>query len=438
MTVPPPATFRHTITKLRWWIAAALFASTIINYLDRQTLSLLAPHLKIQFHWSNTDYAYIVIAFRAAYSIGQTVFGRLIDRIGTRRGLSLTVAWYSIVSLLTPLAHGFYSFAFFRFLLGAGESANWPAATKAVAEWFPKQERGLATAFFDSGSSVGGAIAPFVILSIYFRWGWRPAVAIPGLLGFLWIIMWRWLYHPPSSHPRISEAELKLIEKETERAGAAGARGLRWHELLALPQTWGVIIARAFTDPVWFFVTDWFPIYLVAKGIDLRSGLLAVWVPFIAADLGNFFGGAASGWLIKRGWSLGRARKAIVVFGGIGVTLLIPTVLTTNIYLITVLFALATFSYAAFSTIANVLPSDLYQSNSVASVSGMSGTAAGLGTIVAFSLIGRVSDLRQGTATHVFDPIVIVAGIIPFLGMLLVLVLVRNTKETLQGRVRPI
>jgi MFS transporter, ACS family, aldohexuronate transporter len=438
MTVTPPATFRRTITKLRWWIATALFASTIINYLDRQTLSLLAPHLKIQFHWSNTDYAYIVIAFRAAYSIGQTVLGRLIDRIGTRRGLSLTVAWYSIVSLLTPLANGFYSFAFFRFLLGAGESANWPAATKAVAEWFPKQERGLATAFFDSGSSVGGAIAPFVVLSIYYRWGWRPAVAIPGLLGFVWIILWRWLYHPPSSHPLISETERKLLETDTEKASAPGAKGLRWHELLALPQTWGVIIARAFTDPVWFFVTDWFPIYLVAKGIDLRSGLLAVWVPFIAADLGNFFGGAASGWLIKRGWSLGKARKAVVVFGGIGVMLLIPTVLTTSIYLITVLFALATFSYAAFSTIANVLPSDLYPSHSVASVSGMSGTAAGLGTIVAFSLIGHVSDLRQGTATHVFDPIVMVAGIIPFLGMLLVLMLVRNTKETFQGRVRPI
>ena len=438
MTVTPPATFRRTITKLRWWIATALFASTIINYLDRQTLSLLAPHLKIQFHWSNTDYAYIVIAFRAAYSIGQTVLGRLIDRIGTRRGLSLTVAWYSIVSLLTPLARGFYSFAFFRFLLGAGESANWPAATKAVAEWFPKQERGLATAFFDSGSSVGGAIAPFVILPIYFRWGWRPAVAIPGLLGFVWIILWRWLYHPPSSHPLVSEDERKLLENETEKTSAPGAQGLRWHELLALPQTWGVIIARAFTDPVWFFVTDWFPIYLVAKGIDLRSGLLAVWVPFIAADLGNFFGGAASGWLIKRGWSLGKARKAVVVFGGIGVMLLIPTVLTTSIYLITVLFALATFSYAAFSTIANVLPSDLYPSQSVASVSGMSGTAAGLGTIVAFSLIGHVSDLRQGTATHVFDPIVMVAGIIPFLGMLLVLMLVRNTKETFQGRVRPI
>jgi len=199
-----------------------------------------------------------------------------------------------------------------------------------------------------------------------------------------------------------------------------------------------VVVARAFTDPVWFFVTDWFPIYLVAKGIDLRSGFVAVWVPFIAADLGNFFGGGLSGWLIKRGWSLGMARKAITIFGGVGVTLLIPTVFTTNLFLITTLFALSTFSYAAFSTIANVLPSDLYESGSVATVSGISGTAAGVGTIIAFKLIGHYSDLRQGTATHVFDPIVIIAGLIPFVGMILVLLLVRNSRATERGLVREI
>jgi len=429
---------RHTISRLRWWIAAVLFASTIINYLDRQTLSLLAPFLKIQYHWSNTDYANIVIAFRVAYSIGQTLFGRLMDRIGTRKGLTLTVAWYSLVSVLTPLASGLYSFAAFRFLLGAGESANWPAATKAVSEWFPKQERGLATAFFDSGSSVGGAIAPFVVLSIYFRWGWRPAVAIPGLLGFLWIILWRKIYRPPESHPLISDSERRFIAEDKRDIASDIEPRPRWRDLLALPQTWGVVVARAFTDPVWFFVTDWFPIYLVAKGIDLRSGFVAVWVPFIAADLGNFFGGGLSGWLIKRGWSLGAARKAITVFGGVGVTLLIPTVFTTNLFLITTLFALSTFSYAAFSTIANVLPSDLYESGSVATVSGISGTAAGVGTIIAFKLIGHYSDLRQGTATHVFDPIVIIAGLIPFAGMILVLLLVRNSKAAKQGLVREI
>src|SRR5881394_2173969 len=420
----------RAIHALRWWIGAALFASTIINYIDRQTLSLLAPYLKVDYHWSNTDYAYLVIAFRFAYSIGQTVLGRLIDRIGTRRGLTLTVAAYSLVSILTPLANGFYSFGFFRFLLGAGESANWPAATKAVSEWFPKEERGLATAFFDSGSSVGGAISPFIVLWIYFRWGWRPAFIVPGLLGLLWLVVWRRFYYPPEQHPRISEAERRMLAADKEGYEQPGSVRTRWQDLLKLPQTWGTIIAKTFTDPVWFFVTDWFPIYLVAKGIELRSGLLAVWVPFIAADLGNFFGGGLSGWLIKHGWSLGTARKAVVVFGGIGVLLLIPTIFTTNLYLITSLFALATFSYAAFSTIANVLPSDLYESGSVATVSGFGGTASGVGTIIAFKLIGHYSDLRQGTATHVFDPIIVVAGLIPFVGMILVLLLVRNTSAT--------
>ena len=427
---------RHTVSGLRWWIAAVLFASTVINYLDRQTLSWLSPYLKVQYHWSNTDYAHIVIGFRVAYAIGQTLFGRLIDRIGTRRGLTLTVAFYSLVSVFTPLARGLYTFGFLRFLLGAGESANWPGATKAVSEWFPKQERALATAFFDSGSSVGGALAPYVVLSIYFRWGWRPAVAVPGLLGFLWIILWRKIYHPPDAHPLISDAERNMLAQDKVDLDLPTTTRPRWRDLLKLPQTWGTIVARLFTDPVWYFVTDWFPIYLVAKGIDLRSGFIAVWIPFIAADLGNFFGGGVSGWLIKRGWSLGAARKAVVVFGGIGVLLLAPTIFTTHLFVITSLFALATFSYAAFSTIANVLPSDLFDSGSVASVSGLGGSASSIGTIIAFELIGHYSDLRQGTTTHVFDPIMVVAGLIPFVGMILVLLLVRNTKATRNGLVR--
>jgi len=425
---------------LRWWIGGILLASTIINYLDRQSLSLLAPYLKLQYHWTNTDYANIVIGFRLSYSIGQTVFGRFMDRIGTRRGLSLTVVFYSIVSVLTSMARGFYSFATFRFLLGAGESANWPAATKAVSEWFPARERGLATALFDSGSSVGGAIASWLILAIYFRWGWRPAFAIPGMLGFVWVLGWRWLYYPPESHPRISDAEKAMIlaDKQESPPTRPDGKPLCWRELLSLPQTWGAILAKALTDPVWFFVTDWFPIYLVAKGIELRTGLIAIWIPFLAADLGNFCGGGFSGYLINRGWSVGGARKAVVVFGGLGVTVLMATVFTTNVYMLALLFASATFSYAAFSTMANVLPSDLFHSESVASVSGLSGTAAGLGTVVAFKLIGHYSDARSALAGHSFDPIVIVAGLIPLIGMILVLLLVRNTDATRRGLVRPI
>lgn len=427
------------IRALRWWIGGILFASTVINYIDRQTLSILAPFLKQSYHWTNTDYANIAIAFRIAYSLGQTVCGRFIDRVGTRLGLTLSVIWYSIVSVLTSLARGLSSFTLFRFLLGAGESANWPGASKAVSEWFPKRERGLATAFYDSGSSIGGAVAPFLILPVYFRWGWRVAFVIPGLLGFLWLIAWRRLYRQPEEHPRISDAEKQMILADVrEPEAAAGARRLRWLELLKFPQTWGTIFSKGLTDPVWFFVTDWFPIYLVAKGISLKSGLIAVWLPFLAADLGNFFGGWASGHLIRQGWSLGAARKALVIFGGIGVTLLIPTIFTVNLYVITALFALATFSYASFSTIANVFPADLFKSDSVASVSGLSGTAAGVGTIVAFELIGHFSDARRAATTHAFDPIVIAAGLIPFLGMILVLLLVRNTRATDEGLVRRI
>jgi ACS family hexuronate transporter-like MFS transporter len=428
----------RAIPSLRWWIGGILFASTVINYLDRQTLSILAPFLKNEYHWTNTDYANIAIAFRLAYSIGQTVCGRQIDRLGTRLGLTISVTWYSIVSLLTSLARGIVSFSAFRFLLGAGESANWPGASKAVSEWFPNRERGLAAALYDSGSSVGGAIAPFLILPIYLRWGWRVAFVIPGLLGFLWLIVWRRMYYPPQEHPCISDAELQMILADRSEIDATPKPLRKWRDLLKLPQTWGVIVSKGLTDPVWFFVTDWFPIYLIAKGISLQNGLIAVWIPFLAADLGNFFGGGVSGYLIRRGWSLGAARKALVVFGGIGVMLLIPTVFTVNLYLITLLFALATFSYASFSTIANVLPTDLYTSESVASVSGMTGTAAGIGTIIAFKLIGHFSDARQAQSTHSFDPIVIAAGLIPFLGMLLVLLLVRNTRATDQGLVKRI
>ncbi|MEP6922802.1 MAG: MFS transporter [bacterium] len=414
------------ISNLRWWIGGLLFASTVINYIDRQTLSVLGPYLKIDYHWNNEQFALIVIAFRVAYSVGQTVSGRLLDRIGTRKGLTITVVWYSLAAMLTSLAVGIRSFAFFRFLLGAGESANWPAATKAVSEWFPKRERGWAVALFDSGSSVGGAIAPLLVIGLYKYFGsWRPAFVLTGTLGFLWLGAWRLLYHPPETHPRISESEREMImadRLDQETAEARTGPRLAWRDLIKLPQTWGVIAARTMTDPIWFFITDWFAIYLVTKGINPEQALLAFWIPFVAADLGNFFGGGISSWLIKRGWPVLRARKAVVVFGGLGMTLLIPTIFTSNLLALAGLFAVSTFAYASFSTMALVLPSDLYRSESVATVSGMSGTGAGVGTIISTYLIGYVSD------HYSFEPILITASLIPLVGMVLVLFLVRERR----------
>ncbi|HLH37198.1 MAG TPA: MFS transporter [Alloacidobacterium sp.] len=434
-TLSKPAKTRN----MRWWICAMLFASTAINYIDRQTLSLLAPFLKNTYHWTNSDYADLVIAFRVAYAIGQTASGRWLDKVGTRLGVTFTVLFYSVVSVLTPLANGFFSFMGFRFLLGVGESANWPAATKVVSEWFPAKERALATAFFDSGSSIGGALSPFLVLWIYFHWGWRPAFLVPGILGFIWLLIWRRFYFPPEQHPSISAQELAMLRRENSLMESAETTAkIRWRELLRLPQTWGVMAARGLTDPVWYFITDWFPVYLAGKGIDLRSGWVAIWIPFLAADLGNFAGGALSGYFVRRGWSLGWSRKIVVIIGGCGTMLLIPTVFTQNLWLITALFAISTFSYAAFSTIANVLPSDLYYSNGVATVSGLSGSCSGVGTIIVMKAVGYISDARAGRGGHAFDPVVIASGIIPVIAMLLVLLLVRNTKATEEGLVRPV
>jgi ACS family hexuronate transporter-like MFS transporter len=428
------------IRRLRWYIGALLFLSTVINYIDRQTLSVLAPIIKDEYHWTNSDFALIVIAFRIAYAFGQTASGRFLDRVGTRAGLSLTVAFYSAVAMLSSLATGLRSFALFRFLLGAGESANWPGATKAVSEWFPRRESGWAVALFDSGSSIGAAVAPFLVLWVYhFTGSWRPAFIVTGVLGFLWLPLFRWLYRSPEEHPRLSAEERQDIL--TNRASPRPAPGppdkpsaslLGYRTLLSLPQTWGIIVGKALTDPVWFFITDWFAIYLVSRGFKLEESLLAFWVPFLAADLGNFFGGGLSSALIRRGWRVGTARKLVVVLGALGMTLLIPTIYVTSLGALAACFAVATFAYAALSTMILNLPADIYPTRSVASVSGMSGTAAGIGTIAATYVTGVVAD------RYSFEPILMGASLIPLLAMLAVLALVRNNEATRRGVVSEI
>ena len=420
MTAP-----KNTIKNLRWYIGGLLFLSTVINYIDRQTLSVLAPTLKTQFNWSNTDYSYLIIAFRLAYAFGQTASGRMLDRLGTRTGLSIGVAFYSVAALLTSLATGLWSFSAFRFLLGAGESANWPGATKAVSEWFPRKESGWAVALFDSGSSIGGALAPFIVLGVYKYFGsWQPAFIVTGSLGFLWLILFRWLYRRPEDHPRLSDEERELILSERGETSTNNSPSLPYSTLLKLPQTWGIIISKSFTDPIWFFITEWFAIYLVTKGFDLDKSLLAWWSVFIAADAGNFLGGGISSSLIKRGWGVGNARKLIAVLGGIGMMFLIPSIYTNSLGWIVFFFSISTLAYAAFSTVILNLPADLYPTNSVASVSGMSGTGAGICTIIAMLAVGRVSD------KYSFEPILIAASFIPLLATLAVLVLIRNNQAT--------
>ena len=221
---------RLIVSNLRWWIGALLFASTVVNYIDRQALNVLAPYLKTEYHWSNSDFAWIVIAFRSSYAVVQLIGGRLVDVLGTRRGLGLAVAWYSVMAMLTSTASGFWSFCTFRFLLGAGEAANWPGATKAVSEWFPAKERAIAVALFDSGSAIGGAVAPALVVWLFHEFGtWRPVFLITGALGFLWLCVWMATYHRPEDHPHISESEREMIRKSrSARAKLRRSRALHF------------------------------------------------------------------------------------------------------------------------------------------------------------------------------------------------------------------
>jgi ACS family hexuronate transporter-like MFS transporter len=263
---------------------------------------------------------------------------------------------------------------------------------------------------------------------------WRPVFLITGTLGFLWLLLFRWSYHPPETHPRISPAERAYIladrEVEGTRADPAAAPG--YGRLLQLPQTWGIVIGKALTDPVWFFIADWFPIYLASRGFSLENALLAFWVPFVAADAGNFLGGGVSSYLIRRGYSVGTARKAVIAGGGLGMCLLMASLLFTSVVPLTLCFAIATCSYAALSTMLLNLPADVYPPGSVATVAGLGGAGAGLGTIAATYLTGVIAD------RYSFAPILVGASLVPVVAVAAVFLLVRNTRATSEGLVRRI
>ncbi|HKE22612.1 MAG TPA: MFS transporter [Bryobacteraceae bacterium] len=420
---------RRSIPNLRWWIGGLLFTSTVINYIDRQTISVLAPHLKTEFSWNNSEWALIVISFRVAYALMQTVAGRLLDWSGTRRGLLVSVGWYSFAAALTSAATGLRSFMFFRFLLGCGEAANWPGAAKTVSEWFPKAERGWAVALFDSGSSVGGALAPLLVLWIYRAFGnWRPVFLFTSALGLIWVLAWNAFYRAPENHPNLGEEERKTIlisrqqeaRLEMQAMVSSGGRRASLRQLLQVKETWGIVLGKGLTDPVWFFITDWFAIYLVSKGFSLETTVLGFWIPFLAADIGNFFGGGFSSWLIRRGWRVVEARKFVILICGFGMAALIAVVGVSSLPAIIALFAISTFSYSAWSTMALALPSDLYPSASVASVSGLSGTGAGIGTIISTFLVGRLAD------RYSFAPVLVGASLVPLLATALVFLLIRK------------
>jgi len=396
----------------RWWIVWTLFFSTAINYINRQTLSVLAPVISKEFHLSHTELSNIFGAFQFAYAGTWLLGGIFLDIVGTRLGLTIAVVWWSIVSCITSFANSPLSLGALRFLLGIGEGFNWPGASKAVAEFFPEEERGTAVAIFDSGSSVGGALAAIAIPWIALKLGWRFAFAFSGILGFLWLGMWLVVY--PSS---------SAIEKEQRRPSKRPTRSA-WLNILRRRETWGVVLGRSLTDPIWWFYVFWLPQYLSdTRGFSLRQIAAFAWIPFVAADLGNFAGGLSSGALIKHGMPVLRARKLICIISSIPMLAGIPAVLISDPFYSLAFICIALFGYASWSTMGLTFPSDLFSSEVVASVTGLSGLAAGLAGTLFTLLVGTLVDRFS------YFPAFVAAATAPLLATVSVVILIRHTRD---------
>ena len=414
---------------LRWWIVWTLFGSTVINYISRQTFAVLAPVITKQLHLSHTDLSRVFSAFQISYASMWLIGGVLLDVVGTRLGLALAVIWWSAISMLTGLADSILSFELFRFLLGIGEGCNWPGASKTVAEWFPAKERGVAVAIFDSGSSVGGALAALVIPWIAIYLGWRSAFAFSGVLGFIWLIVWLAVYHPLDRHPRITSEERNLIVAGRDTATTSSRRGARrWLSLLGQSNVWGIVLGRSLTDPIWWFYISWLPQYLSdARGFSLRQIAVFSWLPFVAADLGNFTGGFASGFLIKRGVPVVRARKWVCVVSSLPMLAGIPAATTHSAYRALAFISFAVWGYAAWSTMGLTFPSDLFPQDVVASVTGVSGLGAGLAGALFTLVVGWLVDRFS------YSPAFFAAALIPLLATASVLVLIGAPERAESG-----
>lgn len=410
------------MSRRRWWIVWTLFFSTAINYINRQTLSVLAPVISREFHLNHSQLSNIFGAFQFAYAGTWLVGGIFLDIVGTRLGLSIAVVWWSLVSIVTSLANSAFSFGALRFLLGIGEGLNWPGASKAVAEHFPAQQRSVAVAIFDSGSSVGAAVAAIAIPWIALKIGWRFAFTFSGILGLLWLVLWLAVY-PRSRRPAGATAPTSLNLRNVKS----------WLPLLKRSETWAVVIGRSLTDPIWWFYVFWLPQYFSdTRGFSLKQIAAFTWIPFVAADLGNFAGGLSSGALVKRGMAVLRARKRVCIISCIPILAGIPAVLAGSPYSSLAFICLALFGYASWSTMGLTLPSDLFPSEVVATVTGLTGLAAGLSGALFTLLVGTLVDHFS------YFPAFVLAATAPILATLSIVFLIpsdgpANTSVTPAG-----
>ena len=391
---------------LRWWIAGLLLVATVISYLDRLTLSILAPAICGDLHLSNVQYAGISVWFLLAYSFGQTVFGKLQDRVGTKRGLSIAMILWSVAETLQAATRGLGALCVFRFILGLGEGGHWPAAIKGIAEWFPKQERAFGMGIVNTGATLGSAIAPPLVVWLELSFGWRTTFVATGFLGFIWLVLWSLCYQPPEQHRWLSSQELDSIRNGTPD-NQAHTPAQSWIALLKNRKVLGLVLARFLGDPVWWLYLVWLPLYLFrVRGLGLKDIGAFGWIPFVFADAGALIGGWLSGWLIRAGWKPPRARTAAIILA----TVLAPIGMFVGVvkseYTAIALISLVLFTFQFWVNNVQTLASDLFPNELVASVSGLAGTGAGIGAMIFTFSTGWIVD-HFG-----YTPVLILSGLL--------------------------
>lgn len=393
---------RTKIGNYRWRVCAMLLAATTISYIDRQVLGVLAPFLQEKIGWTELQYSSIVTAFQAAYAMGLLCAGAVIDRFGTRIGYALAIGIWSLAAMSHSLATGVISFAAARFALGLGEAGNFPAAIKAVAEWFPQRERALAAGIFNSGSNIGAIVAPLMVPIVAAQWGWQAAFLCTGALSAIWLTVWLLTYRTPDQEPRLSPQERAHIGAEP----VSPTRRVPWSHLLRFRQTWAFAAAKFITDPIWWFFLFWLPKFLHAKyGLGLLELGAPLIIIFLMADAGSIAGGWLAGTFIKRGMNVNRARKTTMLICALMVVPVIFAAKASHLWLAVLLVGLATAGHQGWSANVYTLTSDLFPRDAVASVVGMGGFAGAVGGMLISTVIGL---LLQATGSYV--PVFLLAG----------------------------
>jgi MFS transporter, ACS family, hexuronate transporter len=381
------------MSSYRWVVVSLLFFATTINYLDRQVIGLLKDNLAKDFSWSEKDYSRIVMAFSTAYAIALMLFGRLIDKIGTRLGYAISIIIWSVAAMFHAMATGTLGFGIARTALGLGEAGNFPAAIKAVAEWFPKKDRALATGIFNSGTNVAAIIGPPLIAWIFSNYGWQEAFIWTGSLGFIWLIFWWWLYRIPSRQKKITKEEFEYIHSDQDEDVNDQSPKPRWSGLFRLRQTWAIIFGKFLTDPVWWFYLFWIPSYFNSTfHLNLTSSAIHVSTVYIIASFGSILGGYLSGWMIRRGIPIYNARKYSMFIFACCVVPIFFVRYTNGIWPAVWLISLAAAAHQAWSATIYTVAGDMFPKKILSSVIGIGGMAGSAGGILFPFLIGIILD----------------------------------------------